>query len=511
MVQPSRGTKSKAKPHIFFKSEVFFIANKTLLQGFEWYLPNDGYHWNRLRKRARKIKSANIDMIWLPPAYKGSAGKTSVGYDVYDKYDLGEFDQKGSVFTKYGTKEEYLRCIHSLQHNHIQVLTDIVVNHMTGADATEQVQVREYSQENRNEEVGEAREITAWTSFNFPGRNGVYSEDTWDASDFNATDFDAREKRSGIFQFEGKSWNGKVDWEKGNFDYLMGANLDTTNPQTARKVLEWAKWYLDTTGADGLRLDAVKHISHDFIPYLLKEMRVHAGRDFFAVGEYWSGELERLLNYLDEINDSCSLFDVPLHYALWNASCSNGQYDMRLLMADSLLKARPEQAVTFVDNHDTQPGQALQSFIQPWFKQQAYAMILFQQQGLPCVFYGDLFGIPHDNLPAVPMLEEMCRARYRCAYGAQRDYFSDPHVVGFTRKGRSDNKYSGMAVLITNAQGGSKRMYVNARFRGQEFVDLLHPENAPVTLDEHGIGDFYVGDGSAAVWIRRGAYEYLMR
>jgi hypothetical protein len=43
----------------------------------------------------------------MPPAYKGSAGINDVGYGVYDIWDLGEFDQRGGIPTKYGTREEY--------------------------------------------------------------------------------------------------------------------------------------------------------------------------------------------------------------------------------------------------------------------------------------------------------------------------------------------------------------------------------------------------------------------
>ena len=58
-------------------------------------------------------------------AFKGASGNKSVGYDVYDTYNLGEFDQKGSVATKYGTRDEYLNAVHVLQENKIEVITDI--------------------------------------------------------------------------------------------------------------------------------------------------------------------------------------------------------------------------------------------------------------------------------------------------------------------------------------------------------------------------------------------------
>ena len=56
-------------------------------------------------------------MLWLPPAYKGADGAEDSGYTVYDLYDLGEFDQKGSVRTKYGTKDEYVAAIKELKKN----------------------------------------------------------------------------------------------------------------------------------------------------------------------------------------------------------------------------------------------------------------------------------------------------------------------------------------------------------------------------------------------------------
>lgn len=49
------------------------------------------------RKSRRIIKIRNNQHSWLPPAYKGIGGKDEVGYGVYDVYDLGEFDQKGTI------------------------------------------------------------------------------------------------------------------------------------------------------------------------------------------------------------------------------------------------------------------------------------------------------------------------------------------------------------------------------------------------------------------------------
>ena len=42
-----------------------------------------------------------------------------------------------------------------------------------------------------------------------------------------------------------------------------------------------------------------------------------------------------------------------------------------------------------MDNHDTQPCQSLESWVEPWFKPLAYALILLRRDGYPCVFQGD--------------------------------------------------------------------------------------------------------------------------
>ena len=56
--------------------------------------------------------------------------------------------------------------------------------------------------------------------------------------------------------------------ENGNYDYLMGADLDMKNPAVLEELDRWGRWYLETVGMDGFRLDAVKHIDVSFFPAL---------------------------------------------------------------------------------------------------------------------------------------------------------------------------------------------------------------------------------------------------
>ena len=49
------------------------MNNKVILQGFEWDLPADSQHWNKLKEMSKEIKEYGFTAIWLPPAYKGDS------------------------------------------------------------------------------------------------------------------------------------------------------------------------------------------------------------------------------------------------------------------------------------------------------------------------------------------------------------------------------------------------------------------------------------------------------
>lgn len=366
--------------------------NRTLMQYFEWYLPNDGNFWKKISNDAILLSDIGITDMWLPPAYKGTGGKNDTGYGVYDLYDLGEFDQKGTVPTKYGKKEDYINAIKVLKGNNIRVLADIVLNHKMGADELEDVIASEESFEDRNQEISTPVNIKAWTKFNFDGRENKYSSFKWNWTHFHGVDWDDIQKKNSIFKFYGKHWDNDVDKEKGNFDFLMGADVDFNNQEVIEELKKWGKWYLETTNVDGFRLDAVKHIKSGFYADWIKYLRENTKRELFSIGEYWSNNIDALTNYINETDSQIALFDVPLHYNFYEAANSDGNYDMRNIFNNTLVKLNPELAVTFVDNHDTEPEQSLASWIPDWFKPLAYSLILLRKKRITmCFLWGLLW------------------------------------------------------------------------------------------------------------------------
>lgn len=473
------------------------------MQFFEWYL-DGGVLWNKLSSEAAELVKNGISAIWIPPAYKGSQGAQDVGYGTYDIWDLGEFDQKGTVATKYGTKQELRDAIRSAHHAGLQIYADVVLDHMMGADGTEQVSAMEVEKQDRLQDAEPAsRTIRAWTVFNFPGRAGKYSDFRWNCQHFNGVDWDADAQKSAIYLFDGKNWDENVDCENGNFDYLMGADIDLSHPEVVDELTKWGTWFVQELDLDGFRFDAVKHMTTKFFDQWIGRVRERVGKELFSVGEYWNGDLETLLGYLEATGGQFSLFDVPLHYRLHEAATSNGAFDMRTVFDRTLTQSRPDHAVTFVDNHDTQPGQALESYVPEWFKPQAYALILLREGGYPCVFYGDYYGIaqPQQIAPQKKMLDTLMDVRSNRAYGPQHDYFDDASVVGWTREGDDEHKNSGVAVLLTNERGGAKKMYVGRQHAGKRMEQVHGGEDAVIIVGEDGMATFEVPDGSMRVWV----------
>lgn len=482
--------------------------NGVMMQYFHWYNTQGDNLWLKVADQADELAAAGVTALWLPPAYKGTSGD-DVGYGAYDLYDLGEFNQKGSVRTKYGTKAQYLAAIQAAHANGIAVYGDVVFNHKGGADTTEWVTATRVQTADRNQEYGGDFSIQAWTAFDFPGRGNTHSSFKWRWHHFDGVDWAQNLQESGkIYKFRGtgKAWDWEVEPEFGNYDYLMYADLDMQHPDVVNELKSWGVWYANTTGVDGFRLDAVKHVKFDFWNTWLDHVRTATGKPLFTVGELWSYDVQRLHNWLTKTGGRASLFDAPLHLNFHHASTGGGNYDMRNLLSNTLMAQQPAKAVTLVENHDTQPLQALESPVQDWFKPLAYAFILLREEGFPSIFYPDYYGATYTdrgitiNLASHKViLDKLLDARKNFAYGPQYNYLDHVNLIGWTRLGNAQHPRA-LAVILSDGPGGSKWMEVgkaNAR-----FFDHTGNRSDVVTTNEWGWGEFPVGGGSVSVWVQ---------
>ena len=480
--------------------------NGVMFQFFEWNLNSDGSLWKTLAETAPELRKKGMTAVWFPPASKGHSGGVDVGYGSYDLYDLGEFDQKGSVRTKYGTRDELLRAIESVQANGMDAYLDVVMNHRMGGDETEEVEVVEIDPSNRFEVVSDPYVIRAWSHYTFPGRAKKYSAFEWTRDQFNAFGADANQPETSgkIYRRTDRQFSTEVDHENGTFDYLMGANVDPSRTEVRDELAAWGIWLLATTKARGIRIDAAKHMAHSFAKEWLERVRAsRPGQEVFAVGEYWSPSVETLEGYLGATGGSMRLFDVPLHFRMHEAGERGRDFDLRTLLDDTLVSRNALVSVTFVDNHDSQPGQALQSPVADWFKPIAYAFILLRKHGYPCVFYGDYFGNDGsrgDDQKLVAhrtVIDAMLTARAKFLFGDQEEYFQSETLVGWLLTGAADHP-GAMAVVASTADDAAITMQTHRP--KLEFHDVTGAHADNVHADDDGVATFYAKGGTVSVW-----------
>lgn len=481
------------------------MSRETMMQYFEWYLPSDGEHWRRLKEEISQLQKLGITKVWMPPAFKGT-GVNDVGYGVYDLFDLGEFDQNGTIQTKYGTKDDYIATVQALKSAGIMPIADIVLNHKANGDHKERFSVLKMNPANRQEPVSEPFEIEGWTGFQFPGRAGVYNDFHWHWYHFTGVDYDASHNETGLYLILGdnKGWadQQRIDTENGNYDYLMYDDIDFKHPEVVAHLKDWVRWFIETTGVTGFRLDAVKHIDSEFMADFINDIRQNINPELYAFGEYWKDDTGASERYLEAIQHEFGLVDVVLHMNFYEAGQKGREFNLASILNGSLMQENPAYAVTFVDNHDSQRGQALQSTVEEWFKPLAYGLILLRQEGTPCIFYGDYYGISGDfaQMAFRDVLDKLAALRQKYTYGQQVDYFDHPNCIGWTLLGDEEHPHP-LAVVLSNGEAGWKRMEIGLLHQGKAFVDYLGNCPEKVTIGSDGWAEFPVLGGSISAWV----------
>jgi alpha-amylase len=302
-----------------------------IMQAFYWDVPAGGNWWNTVNGKIAAWDTAGFSAVWLPPSAKSQSGASSMGYDPFDYYDFGSYNQMGTTETRFGSLSELNTLITNAHNKSMQVYADIVINHNSGG-------------------ASEANPYTGgntWTKFSPLSGKFPRTYDDFHPNNLKASD-------------EG-SFGGYPDLShvKPNVQNWLWLRTDGVG-----------KYYKNTMHYDGWRFDYVK----GFGSWVVRDWVNNVGG--FAVGEFWDGNAGLLKSWVDGTSRTSSAFDFACFYKMDEAFDGN---NMTKLNDDMLWKRDPAKAVTFVANHDT-------DII--WDKMLAYAYIM-THEGYPCVFYRD--------------------------------------------------------------------------------------------------------------------------
>lgn len=389
-----------------------------VLQGFWWDYWNNNYQngWaNYLTELAPRLKSLGLDAVWIPPTIKNT-GTNSVGYAPFDHYDLGDKWQKGSVKTRMGDKDELLRMMAVFKANGIDVIQDIVLNHVVGAGS----QTGIGGQDPAAMDDGETNRFKnfRYSSFSTPGNNETSLNYYARGGRFpkNWQNFYPNPNNPCCTnEINNPYWGPDISYESNAFG--QSSNALTYNPiQTANYMVNgmrsWIIWYKKQVGWDGIRLDAVKHFPASVAEDLLWNLQNNAGwasggNDLFSVGE-WVGGVNEMDSWCNQVQNRSGTFDFSLRGNLQNIVAGNGNYNLANIPGSQQINRL--RTVPFVNNHDTFRPQlntqgnyigwnsALGTQVEPNDGRNSMVhAIALAVDGSPHVFFEDLFNIGYDG------------------------------------------------------------------------------------------------------------------
>ncbi len=437
-----------------------------LLQAFYWDCPkleNAEYNWwQYVKSKIPAIKKAGFTAIWLPPPSK-AASTPSMGYDVYDYFDVGEFNQKGSVRTWFGSKNELIDLISFAHENGLQVYADIVLNHNSGGD---------------EQEVNPINNSKRWTKFT---------------------------PKSEKFWRNWKCFHPSPYERYDNSPFGDMPDLCHRNPQVFGYILKYIRWLAEDIGFDGYRYDFVKGYG-SWMATSIQDLRVKKNDQYttlFGVGECWD-EYAVINDWLTQTNmlsdNPACAFDFPLHYRLKDLCDTYGYSLKNLALPGTLQSDNPINAVTFVDDHDTAHEEPIIND-----KILAYAFVL-THEGYPCVLWQDYFNYQLAKEGTQNGIDALIKIHEENAGGGTSILYVDDDLYIMQRDGI--NNQEGLIFVLNNRGDAWNGHWVQTKWRNVKLKPAAWATNvnnaqAPEEkwTQDNGWGEFYAPPRGYAVYI----------
>jgi alpha-amylase len=404
---------------VFSFSQNLSTSKQVTLQGFWWDYFNSNYSYryaDYLADLAPRLRAIGIDAVWIPPSIKNKQ-IVDMGYAPFDHYDLGDKYQKGYLKTKLGDKDQLLRMVAVMKANGIDVIQDIVLNHITGAGSQngsggQDPQAIDDGSSNKYKNFRYScfeTPSTLETSSNYLSRKGRFSKNWQNFYPNNNYICCSNEINSPY-------WGPDISYEANSYGLSSNAiyNPNQSSGYMRSEMRNWLLWYKKQVGFSGVRIDAIKHFPTYVVEDFLWNLQngngwANTSEDMFAVGE-WVGNSTELDQWCSDVQNRAGTFDFSLRNAFTGIVQGLGAFDLGSV--PNYQQGNRFRTVPFVNNHDTfrpildadgnyinwNTSQQLGAQIEPNDPRLSlvYA-ISFALDGAPMVYFEDLFNIGYNG------------------------------------------------------------------------------------------------------------------
>ena len=426
--------------------------------------PQAPWWWDHLASQAADFRRSGFTAVLLPPVCKTASGAApdADGYGLYDNYDIGSKNQFFNIPTRFGDHERLRRAIGIMHACGLDVYADLVMHQYYG------------------------------------GNNGTYK---YLGADGKTLDGRFPKHPSCFVGAPPRVPVDPVANPQGNFAFGDMVSYINSTPKgyMLNGATDAADWLTRTLDLQGYRIDDVKGMAVAAVRQVL-DSKSMAGR--FAVGEYFDGNPSALQWWVwnSGMGGRCNVFDFTLHWTI-QAMCNNSSnWWMGALQGAGYIATSPMNAVTFVDNPDTDLSFGENVVFN---KILGYALIL-TAEGYPAVYYKD-YSTDRGCYGLKPLIDNLIWIHENLAFGGTvTRHGNDKQVYIFERTG-----YPGLLVALNNDQWNSYARTVQTGFGPNVQLHEYTGKHGDIWTDGQGQASFTIprnNNGQSYLCFSRAGY-----
>ncbi len=277
----------------------------------------------------------------------------------------------------------------------------------------------------------------------------------------------------------------------GDWDIMMFFfDYDQLQQKTRDSLFMWTKWNWQNAGIRGLRMDAIKHFTPEFVGDLLDYLYDAGIAPGMVVGEWFDTNPDGLAWWINQVNQYMNpatrnaikprIFDFRLRDQLRQA-CDTYGYDVRNLYIQNMSSMGIDyrHVVSFINNHDFREPSGFNSLIHndPML---AYAFILTDfWLGTPTIFYPDYFGYPPGSSTYFPNVSPM-QNQINQLVGIHKTYIKNANNVEYLNK--FGTSYAGD--YISGATNNTLIYQISGGVAGKELLVAINFSGASLDLNQ---------------------------
>ena len=396
--------------------------------------------FDTIEERLPDLFQSGYGAVWLPPPGRADSGNQSVGYDVYDRFDLGSADNE----TLYGTQTGLQQLAGLLDRTSTSLQIDAILNHAGFSDqgTVGFVDSGGYpglaitldsaidgdfhsgfavgDLEGRLSGLVDIDHTTNHELIRHPvdpnANDNIPAGTVTDPFGRLANQPDSNNKifypdRDGDAMFLFDPVTGEGDIAVYSFDTSDPTSGDAVAENALGYLMRYMQWMVQVNGVDGFRVDAAKHFEGFVMDYLDRAVYRSNPRllldgsteNVFSYSEVFTGDKPTLLSYVKKnidpsdpgrIGGNRDALDFSAFFAMRNNLSTPGTANAWYNVRDSLLDLADDglhngsAGVLFVRSHDEYGPTSLGNV--------AHAMTLMYPGNTVVYFNGKEFGAERD-------------------------------------------------------------------------------------------------------------------